>query len=89
MIVVFDLDGTLINSSKSILKSHKAAWSSVGAKCPPENEILRLTGLPLIEIMQKLGPEHDSKALAKVYSCLLYTSPSPRDLYRSRMPSSA
>ena len=22
-------------------------------------------------------------------SCLLYTSPSPRDLYRSRMPSSA
>ena len=23
------------------------------------------------------------------YYCLLYTSPSPRDLYRSRMPSSA
>ena len=23
------------------------------------------------------------------YRCLLYTSPSPRDLYRSRMPSSA
>ena len=25
----------------------------------------------------------------KIFSCLLYTSPSPRDLYRSRMPSSA
>ena len=25
----------------------------------------------------------------KLLSCLLYTSPSPRDLYRSRMPSSA
>ena len=25
----------------------------------------------------------------KVYSCLLYTSPSPRDTERSRMPSSA
>ena len=25
----------------------------------------------------------------RVYACLLYTSPSPRDLYRSRMPSSA
>ena len=24
-----------------------------------------------------------------LYICLLYTSPSPRDLYRSRMPSSA
>ena len=27
--------------------------------------------------------------LLEVYNCLLYTSPSPRDLYRSRMPSSA
>ena len=26
---------------------------------------------------------------ALIYDCLLYTSPSPRDLYRSRMPSSA
>ena len=26
---------------------------------------------------------------AKVYTCLLYTSPSPRDMRRSRMPSSA
>ena len=24
-----------------------------------------------------------------IFTCLLYTSPSPRDLYRSRMPSSA
>ena len=44
MIVVFDLDGTLIDSSKSILESHKAAWSSVGAKCPPEDEILQING---------------------------------------------
>ena len=27
--------------------------------------------------------------LAKYYNCLLYTSPSPRDLSTSRMPSSA
>ena len=27
--------------------------------------------------------------VSKLRSCLLYTSPSPRDLYRSRMPSSA
>ena len=32
----------------------------------------------------------DSKDLLKENrNCLLYTSPSPRDLYRSRMPSSA
>ena len=27
--------------------------------------------------------------IVKMYSCLLYTSPSPRDRTRSRMPSSA
>ena len=30
-----------------------------------------------------------NEVLGKPYACLLYTSPSPRDLYRSRMPSSA
>ena len=30
-----------------------------------------------------------SRALTQYDDCLLYTSPSPRDLYRSRMPSSA
>ena len=31
----------------------------------------------------------DATDLAMLYSCLLYTSPSPRDRTRSRMPSSA
>ena len=30
-----------------------------------------------------------AEALVRHYSCLLYTSPSPRDRTRSRMPSSA
>ena len=36
--------------------------------------------------------DHDSEeisAVAKFTNCLLYTSPSPRDRTRSRMPSSA
>ena len=31
----------------------------------------------------------DHNQLAELYTCLLYTSPSPRDRTRSRMPSSA
>ena len=50
------------------MESHKAAWKSVNVKCPPKEKILQLTGLPLIDIMQKLGPEYDPRALAKVYS---------------------
>ena len=33
--------------------------------------------------------EHSDVVLKEMYSCLLYTSPSPRDRTRSRMPSSA
>ena len=33
--------------------------------------------------------EHDPAAWFQVLDCLLYTSPSPRDLSTSRMPSSA
>ena len=47
-------------------------------------------------IREKFGEDHN-KATSNEYdywqdeplTCLLYTSPSPRDLYRSRMPSSA
>ena len=36
-----------------------------------------------------VGGSHDGTATNVVWSCLLYTSPSPRDRTRSRMPSSA
>ena len=35
------------------------------------------------------APEGEELPWAKMYSCLLYTSPSPRDATLSRMPSSA
>ena len=37
-----------------------------------------------VEMSQELG-----KAFAELRDCLLYTSPSPRDRQKSRMPSSA
>ena len=33
--------------------------------------------------------EENTNIADAIFTCLLYTSPSPRDLYRSRMPSSA
>ena len=57
-----------------------------------ENTILKLAGLEKsgtkfrgkpIEVTEKIAIEHGLK------NCLLYTSPSPRDLSTSRMPSSA
>ena len=64
-----------------------------------EREVLRAiaAGRPNKEIASKLGisvataRNHVQHILQKlgVHSCLLYTSPSPRDRTRSRMPSSA
>ena len=39
--------------------------------------------IPHIKVLQ------DKRRNAQMYNCLLYTSPSPRDLSTSRMPSSA
>ena len=40
------------------------------------------------EIIQEIASLSD-KIMVNIYNCLLYTSPSPRDRTRSRMPSSA
>ena len=42
-----------------------------------------------IESLKFFDTEAAGKLIAKDKSCLLYTSPSPRDRTRSRMPSSA
>ena len=40
-------------------------------------------------IMLEFMPYRSTDPITKVLSCLLYTSPSPRDVEESRMPSSA
>ena len=45
--------------------------------------------LTCAECSQPLRPEEVSAQPGQVLTCLLYTSPSPRDLSTSRMPSSA
>ena len=43
----------------------------------------------VIEIISKIRDHGDDALIEYTNSCLLYTSPSPRDRTRSRMPSSA
>ena len=50
------------------------------------------TNFPVITINDMVNVQYnllDFFKIDKLYSCLLYTSPSPRDRTRSRMPSSA
>jgi len=68
MLVVFDLDGTVVDSTRTLLESHDAAWASVGRQRPSDEAILELVGLPLVHTMRTLGPDQDPEVLAEVYS---------------------
>ena len=59
-----------------------------------EHRLQRTVGLddpPLVELVHRTEMCHgdDARDVNPVEICLLYTSPSPRDRTRSRMPSSA
>ena len=61
--VLFDLDGTLVDTAPDLMLAHN-------------------------HVMKKFG--YPTKSLDELKNtCLLYTSPSPRDGLLSRMPSSA
>ena len=62
-------------------------WNTVKKLRP---EIDRQTRLQLVlKALLTIGDLPDQMQAAMVVGCLLYTSPSPRDRTRSRMPSSA
>ena len=52
--------------------------------------ILAAVAIPNYQKYQARARQSEAKVmLASAYTCLLYTSPSPRDRQKSRMPSSA
>ena len=50
---------------------------------------LPLEALGELQLFRRSVDARHKGAIELVYSCLLYTSPSPRDVEESRMPSSA
>ena len=54
------------------------------------NHFLNNKGIAITQIKKRSEKFHSRfSAKQRIYSCLLYTSPSPRDVEESRMPSSA
>ncbi len=68
MLVVFDLDGTVVDSTQALLKAHDAAWACLGLPRPSDETILDLVGLPLLQTMRTLAPDQDPEALVEAYS---------------------
>lgn len=68
VVVVFDLDGTLVDSSQVLLHAHDIAWSTLKLPRPTNEAILELVGLPLRDTMLTLAPEQDPEPLCALYS---------------------
>ena len=58
-------------------------------KCKAIIKIKETSHVYGIRWLEQVFKQIDKKIKIKFYICLLYTSPSPRDRTRSRMPSSA
>lgn len=56
-LVVFDLDGTLLDSRALILAAMERAFGAVGRAAPPEAETLGIVGLSLPEAFARLVPQ--------------------------------
>lgn len=57
MIILFDLDGTLIESTEAITSTFHHAFDMHGEKSPTDTEIQELIGYPLDIMFAKLGVE--------------------------------
>jgi len=56
-VILFDLDGTLIDSTEAILESFKRSFEYFGDKVPKEKDILPQIGYPLYDMFVNLGVE--------------------------------
>ncbi len=64
-IMLFDLDGTLIDSTEAILESFAKAYAKCGGDVPADENIKKLIGLPLELMFVKLGVD-EANAMAYV-----------------------
>ena len=59
-LILFDVDGTLIDSQDQILKGMRTAFSKNDISVPSQNEILATVGLSLFEAFGQLCPDVDT-----------------------------
>ncbi|QCT94199.1 HAD family hydrolase [Caminibacter mediatlanticus TB-2] len=66
-VILFDLDGTLIDSTEAILDSFRFTFEKFDNKYPGDNEVKKLIGLPLDIMFKKLGIESNIEEYVNTY----------------------
>ena len=67
MTILFDLDGTLIDSTEAILESFEVAYKTFGKTAPDAEDIKSLIGYPLDIMFTKLGIVGETREYVHVY----------------------
>ena len=66
--ILFDLDGTLIDSIELILSSMRSAFGTLGLRCPTDEEWTAGIGIPLFTMMRRFARDDDEqRALIGAY----------------------
>lgn len=65
--VLFDYDGTLMNTNDIVLQSWHYTYDAAGVAAPPDPEIAWSFGEPLVETMAKEFPDRDTQELVSIF----------------------
>lgn len=65
-LVIFDVDGTLVDSQAEILASMRAAFEGAGLAAPPREAVLGIVGLSLPVAISRIAPELDAPLVARL-----------------------
>ncbi|MCV3273718.1 HAD-IA family hydrolase [Roseobacter sinensis] len=66
-LVIFDVDGTLVDSQADILAAMAEAFAAVGERAPARADVLGIVGLSLDVAMQRLAPAADHGRMVAAY----------------------
>ena len=87
-VAIYDTESTKIVSEQLYSQASKhAEYGGVVPELASRDHLKKL--IPLIRLTVREAGLNLKEIDAVAYTCLLYTSPSPRDKRQSRMPSSA
>lgn len=65
-LVIFDMDGTLIDSQQVIIDAMRRTYDSFGAPAPSDEATRRIIGLSLPQVFEVLSPEADAADNARL-----------------------
>lgn len=72
-LVIFDVDGTLVDSQADIVESMTGAFEDVGLPVPERSDILSIVGLSLDVAIARLAPGGDIPRMVQTYKdCYAY-----------------